>query len=83
MLDGVEADDGLKYGLGVFIWQTPLGPAYGHGGFFPGYRSEMMYFPDHRFAVAIQFNSNVGPSLGPPTVEILLELAGIVRDRQK
>ena len=81
MLDGVDADDGVRYGLGVFIRQTPLGLAYGHGGFFPGYRSEMMYFPDHRFAVAIQFNSNVGPMLGPPTVEILLELASIVRDR--
>ena len=81
MLDGVDTDDGLKYGLGVFIWQTPLGPAYGHGGFFPGYRSQMMYFPDHRFAVAIQFNTNVGPSLGPPTVEILLDLASIVRNR--
>ena len=83
MLDGVDADEGVKYGLGVFIRETPLGPAYGHGGFFPGYRSEMMYFPDDRFAVAIQFNSNVGPSLGPPTVEILLELASLVRDHEK
>ena len=83
MLNAVEAEDGVKYGLGVFIRETPLGPAYGHGGFFPGYRSEMMYFPDQRFSVAIQFNSNVGPSLGPPTVEILLELASIVRDDEK
>ncbi|MEI9911384.1 MAG: hypothetical protein WDO71_18020 [Bacteroidota bacterium] len=34
----------VKYGLGVIVRQTPLGVAYGHSGFFPGYRTEMLYF---------------------------------------
>jgi D-alanyl-D-alanine carboxypeptidase len=31
---------------------------YGRGGWFPGYLSEMEYFPSHRIAVAIQFNTD-------------------------
>jgi D-alanyl-D-alanine carboxypeptidase len=42
------------YGLGCYLWDTPLGPAWGHGGEAPGYRSVMMYFPDHGLAVAVQ-----------------------------
>ncbi len=52
---------GVAYGLGVFIWtSTPLGVAYGHGGWFPGYRTQMMYFPALRLAVAVQINTDGG-----------------------
>jgi len=46
------------YGIGLFAMQTPLGPAWGHGGYYPGYRSDMLYFPDHDVAVAYQVNSS-------------------------
>ncbi|MGH9900557.1 MAG: serine hydrolase domain-containing protein, partial [Pyrinomonadaceae bacterium] len=49
MFDGVPARLGpeARYGLGVIIRPTPLGTSYGHSGFFPGYITEMMYFPQH------------------------------------
>ena len=66
MLDGVPARLGpeAKYGLGVIIRPTPLGISYGHSGFFPGYITEMRYFPEHRLAVAFQINSSVPRALG-------------------
>jgi D-alanyl-D-alanine carboxypeptidase len=46
----------VKYGLGVIVRQTALGEAWGHSGFFPGYATEMLYFPDLKIAAAIQAN---------------------------
>jgi D-alanyl-D-alanine carboxypeptidase len=45
-----------RYGLGVIVRPTALGTAYGHSGFFPGYATEVLYFPDLKVAVAIQAN---------------------------
>jgi D-alanyl-D-alanine carboxypeptidase len=36
--------------------ETELGTTYGHGGWYPGYNSQLEYFPDREFAVAIQIN---------------------------
>jgi len=47
-----------SYGLGVGISEGPLGTAYGHGGWFPGYNSQMAYYPDHGIAVALQINTD-------------------------
>jgi len=49
-----RVDSDLQYGLGVYIYDTPLGRAFGHGGWFPGYTARMLYFPESRIAVAIQ-----------------------------
>jgi D-alanyl-D-alanine carboxypeptidase len=51
------ATAGDSYGLGVRIWSTELGPAYGHGGEFPGYVSFTIYFVKYRTAVALQTNT--------------------------
>lgn len=60
MTDAVPAKTGKgdKYGLGVQVRQSDWGPSFGHGGWFPGYISEMEYFPERRIAVAIQFNTD-------------------------
>jgi len=69
MLNGVDANQGRgsgvgnKYGLAVQIRQSEWGVSYGHGGWFPGYLSEMEYFPQHRIAVAVQFNTDDGRAL--------------------
>jgi len=57
---GVPAKTGKgdEYGLGVQIRHTDLGITYGHGGWFPGYLSEMEYFPDQRVAIAMQVNTD-------------------------
>ena len=49
---------GERYGLGVQVRQTDFGVSYGHGGWFPGYLSEMEYFPKYRIALAIQLNTD-------------------------
>lgn len=60
MLHGVSAKLGpnTQYGLGVIISQSPLGVTYGHSGWFPGYVSEVKYFKDDGFSIAIQFNTD-------------------------
>ncbi len=78
MLDGVSAPmlgRETKYGLGVIIRPTRLGVTYGHSGFFPGYMTDMMYFSDKKFAVAVQVNSSVPQDLGKPLGRVLVELA--------
>jgi hypothetical protein len=80
LLAGVPARLGpnVRYGLGVMIRSTPIGTAYGHGGFFPGYATEMLYFRDARVAVAVQVNStNPYPrGLVPFLVEIARTASG-------
>lgn len=80
MLDGVPAKLGkdVKYGLGVIIRPTPIGLTYGHSGFFPGYMTDMMYFPDKKISVAVQVNSSVPPNLGKPLSRVLVESAEII-----
>jgi len=69
MLNGVDAKEGRgsgagnKYGLAVQIRPSDWGTSYGHGGWFPGYLSEMEYFPQQRIAVAVQFNTDAGRTL--------------------
>lgn len=78
MFNGVAARLGpeTKYGLGVILRPTKLGVAYGHSGFFPGYLTEMLYFPAHKFALAVQVNTSV--RLSKPPLRALLELAEAV-----
>jgi D-alanyl-D-alanine carboxypeptidase len=80
MLEGVAARLGpeAKYGLGVIIRPTPLGISYGHSGFFPGYLTDMMYFPDHKFAVAVQVNTSASRATGKPLSGIIIDLAKII-----
>lgn len=77
MLNGVPAKLGRdsKYGLGVIIRKSQTGVlTYGHSGFFPGYMSEMMYFPDKKISVAIQVNTSVPQNLGKSTARMALEI---------
>ena len=81
-LDGVSAPmlgKETKYGLGVIIRQTRLGVTYGHSGFFPGYMTDMMYFPDKKISVAVQVNSSVPQNLGKSLGRVLVETAETVK----
>lgn len=85
MLDGVDArglGPGVRYGLGVIIRDTPLGRAYGHSGFFPGYLTEMRYFPDLGLAVAVQVNSSDGRAIGQPVGAIVQAIAEAAAGRR-
>ena len=54
--NGKEVMGTSSYGMGSFIYSTPLGKAYGHSGFMPGYTSIFAYYPDLNIAVALQSN---------------------------
>jgi D-alanyl-D-alanine carboxypeptidase len=64
-----------RSGLGIEIVETPLGTAYGHGGFFPGYLSLVLWYPDAGVSVALQVNSSADGALSRPMREVLLEAA--------
>ena len=46
------------YGLGTFVWNKPTGIRYGHAGFFPGYLTQVEYSKNHKYALAIQLNTD-------------------------
>ena len=76
-LDGVPARLGrdVRYGLGVMLRPTALGMTWGHSGFFPGYLTEVMYFPDSKVAIAVQVNTSVQRSLGGSPTRFIMALA--------
>ena len=77
VLDGVEAPmlgRGASYGLGTIIRRSANGVSYGHSGFFPGYMTEMVYFPESRIAIAVQVNSSVPKDLARPLGRVAMEL---------
>ena len=69
-----------KYALGVIIRPTPFGIAYGHSGFFPGYMTELFYFPEYRMSIAIQTNSSDFKKLNISLQKCLLEIAKEARN---
>lgn len=68
-----------RYGLGVIIRKTAIGTSYGHSGFFPGYMTDMMYFPEYKVAIAVQVNTSVGRSLGKPLGRVLVEMMEAIK----
>ena len=81
VLDGVPAPmlgRETRYGLGAIIRKTSAGTSYGHSGFFPGYMTDMMYFPEHKVAVAVQVNTSVPANLGKPLSRVLVEAMEVI-----
>jgi D-alanyl-D-alanine carboxypeptidase len=84
MLEPVEArglGQNLGYGLGVIVRPTDLGTSYGHSGFYPGYLSEVRYYPDHAVAVAVQFNTSVSRDIGRGLGAVVHDLARLAAAR--
>jgi D-alanyl-D-alanine carboxypeptidase len=84
MIAGDELREGLGsgYGLAAQVWKTDLGTSYGHGGWFPGYLSQMEYFPNEKIALAIQFNTDSVRQLKKAPRRYLLDIAHIVINEQ-
>lgn len=86
MFDGVSAPmlgREAKYGLGVIIRPTTLGVSYGHSGYFPGYITEMIYFPELKISLAAQFNSSAPRAIGKSPFRFLVELAETISNVEK
>lgn len=48
------------YGLGVEIFDTEVGTAYGHAGSLPGYAAILVFFPDQQASIAVTTNDEAG-----------------------
>lgn len=77
LLETVPAKTG-EYGLGVQARRTEWGVSFGHGGWSPGYWSEVEYFPQQRTAVAVQFNTDNFGQSKRDTRDHALEIARVV-----
>jgi D-alanyl-D-alanine carboxypeptidase len=79
---GVDASSlrpGITWGLGIAILATPLGPAYGHGGIFPGYMTQVRWYEDLGVALAIQVNTSDKQQL-PGWLDVLDRVASTLVD---
>lgn len=74
-VDGVASFPREKYGLGCQLRLSDWGPTQGHSGWFPGYLSDMAYFPDGKYSVAVQFNTDDGRQLRGGTYRYILLMA--------
>ncbi len=85
MHTGVKANTGRDhlYGLGIQIRPSSEGKGYGHGGWFPGYLTEMEYFPEKDIAIAIQFNTDDFNKLGKHPRSVLLEILQLMLKEKK
>ncbi|MGH9821532.1 MAG: serine hydrolase domain-containing protein [Pyrinomonadaceae bacterium] len=84
MLNGVSAPAlgrDAKYGLGVIIRPTSAGITYGHSGFFPGYLTDMMYFPEEKIAAAVQINTSVFQGFHQPLGRILVDVDKMIKGK--
>lgn len=52
------SNENSKYGLGISLSTTRFGIGYGHTGEFPGYRTGVLYLPEYKLALAVQFNTD-------------------------
>src|SRR6185295_5455483 len=52
MFSSTSSGEGTTYGLGAMVTRSKWGKAYGHDGEFPGYLSDMRYYPKYKIAVA-------------------------------
>lgn len=77
MTAGVPAKTGRgdKYGLGCQIRPSEFGETWGHNGWFPGWLSDVQYFPDKKIAIAVQFNSDNSRASGRPFRAIVADIA--------
>jgi len=72
---------GAKYGLGVIIRpDSPVGPTWGHSGFFPGYQTELLYVPELGLSLAIQINTSAPRATGNRSLlRVLYDLATMAK----
>jgi D-alanyl-D-alanine carboxypeptidase len=77
MTAGVPAKTGQgdQYGFGCQIRPSAYGPTWGHSGWFPGWLSDVHYFPEKKMAIAVQFNSDNPRASGRPMRAIVADIA--------
>jgi D-alanyl-D-alanine carboxypeptidase len=67
-----------QYGLGVQVRHTNYGTTYGHGGWYPGYMSEMEYFKDQHASISVQVNTDDRAKTKTSPHEYVVEIANVL-----
>jgi D-alanyl-D-alanine carboxypeptidase len=57
----VEIAPGVGYGLGMFVFDTPCGPLWGHGGAIPGFSNELTSSEDGTRQYGLMINADTAP----------------------
>jgi D-alanyl-D-alanine carboxypeptidase len=78
-VDAPGLGKGSLSGLGIEVEPTPLGDAYGHGGYFPGYFTQVRWYPQERIAVAIQINTSDESLVKRSLKDVVNDLARVAR----
>lgn len=65
------------YGLTLIRWETPLGAAWGHSGYFPGYLTDVRWFEQSGTCVAVMLNTSDRTALALAPGAIANELARV------
>jgi hypothetical protein len=59
---------------------TPVDPAWGHSGFFPGYQTALLWVSDPGISLAIQINTSAPRATGTRSLlRVLIDIAAIVK----
>ena len=59
---------------------TPVGPTWGHSGFFPGYQSELVHLPERAITLALQVNSSAPRPPGTrPMLRAIYDFAALIQ----
>lgn len=75
-----KTGQGHYYGLGLQIRpSTQHGFSYGHSGWFPGYVTDAVYFPETDLALAVQVNTDDLRARGISVYELLIQMAEEIR----
>lgn len=74
-VDAPDLGKGSRSGMGIEIEPTALGEAYGHGGFFPGYFTQVRWYPRERIALALQINTSDDSVVKRSLKDVVDELA--------
>jgi D-alanyl-D-alanine carboxypeptidase len=82
-VDAPGLGKGARSALGVEIEPTPLGLAYGHGGYFPGYFTQVRWYPDAKIAVALQLNTSDESLVNRSLKDVTDELAKAVKEGRR
>lgn len=71
-----------KYGLATQVHPTPYGIGYAHAGWFPGYQTEMEYFPEYKIGFALQVPTDPGTGAKKSPRWCLMEIVKLVLESQ-
>ncbi|MEM7375398.1 MAG: serine hydrolase domain-containing protein [Bacteroidota bacterium] len=73
---GQAAETG--YGFANFTWKNGEQISYGHSGMMPGFVTQIEYFPDQNYSMALQINTDQGRKTS--LHQMMIELEAVVRE---